>query len=94
MYAHTHTQVKTQTHRHTYMHTHMHTYTHAHLYLYEAELPPAECIADRGKGGNSQQNVQCESQNPNGIVGISTPGGGRIEHRCPVLPDLTERKRW
>lgn len=37
---------------------------HASIHLYEAELSPAESIADGGEGGYSQQEVQAKSQNP------------------------------
>ena len=56
--------------------------------LYEAELPPAESVADGGERGYSQQEKQAKSQNPHGVVGVWTPGRGGVKHWSSVLPDL------
>lgn len=41
--------------------------THASTHLYEAELSPAESIADRGERCYSQQDIHTKSQNPRSI---------------------------
>lgn len=62
--------------------------THASIHLYEAELSPAESIADGGERSYSQQDIQAKSQNPHGVVRIRTPGQGGVKFWCSVLPDL------
>lgn len=53
--------------------------THASIHLYEAELSPAESIADGGERGYSQQDIQAKSQNPHSVVRVSIPGHGGVK---------------
>lgn len=47
--------------------------------LHEAELPPAESVADRGERRDSQQDVEAKSQDPHREVGVGAPRHGRVE---------------
>lgn len=62
------------------------------VHLYEAELSPADSVADGGERGYSQQEVQAKPQNPHGVVGVGAPGHGGVKRRGPVLPDLDGRE--
>lgn len=61
---------------------------HASIHLNEAELSPAESIADRSEGGYSQQDIQTKSQNPHRVVRVCTPGYGGVKLWSFVLLDL------
>lgn len=50
------------------------SHTYARIYLYEAELSPAESIADGGERRYSQQEVQAKSQDARRVEGVIEPG--------------------
>lgn len=55
------------------------SHTYARIYLYEAELSPAESIADRGERRYSQQEVQAKSQDPRRVEGVIEPRDAGIK---------------
>lgn len=65
-----------------------HQYVFAKTYLYEAELPPAESVADRGKRRDSQQEIQAESQDARRVEGVIDPGDAIVKHICLVASGL------
>lgn len=67
-----------------------HQYVFAKTYLYEAELPPAESVADGGKRCDSQQEIQAESQDARGVKGVIDPGEAVVKHVCLVASGLHE----
>lgn len=69
-------------------HTSYDSDTLASTHLYEAELPPAESIADRRERAYSQQDKQAKSQNPHSIVRVRAPGHGGVKLCRSVLLDL------
>lgn len=54
--------------------------TYAGIYLYEAELPPAQSVADGGKRRDSQQEIQAESQDARRVEGVVDPGHAVLKH--------------
>lgn len=62
--------------------------TFVHTHLYEAELSPAENIADWGKRCYSQQEKQAKSQNPHRVERVIIPGNGIVKLWCFVFFDL------
>lgn len=62
----------------------------AKTHLYEAELPPAESVADWGKGRDSQQEKQAKSQDARRVEGVIDPGDAAVKHVRLVASGLRE----
>lgn len=65
--------------------------TYARIYLYEAELSPAESIADGGERRYSQQEVQAKSQDAGRVEGVIDPGRAGVKLRRFVIFGLWKK---
>lgn len=67
------------------------SHTYARIYLYEAELSPAESIADGGERRYSQQEVQAKSQDARRVEGVIEPGDAVLKLWRFVIFGLREK---
>lgn len=67
-----------------------HQYVFTKTYLDEAELPPAQSVADWGKRCDSQQEIQAESQDARRVEGVIDPSDAVVKHIRRVASGLHE----